>query len=774
MSGETNRLLDLAHALSRRSRRARGRRADRDRRAGDRGAAGDRAAGAAASPARSFLGHQIRIDTDSAYGRARIQRIDGERLRAALGRGERRGGGGLPGRRRGRATSPRSAAAAATPRRSRSPPRSRPTCARSTPTSTASTPPTRASARRRASCDRISYDEMLELASLGAKVLQIRSVEFAKRYGVPLHVRSSFDDSEGTWVVPGGRAMEEVLVVRRRPSTATRRRSPCARARPAGSGGEDLRADRGGEHRRRHDHPERQRGRRRGHDLHRAEDRRRRARCDGRARRRARSAPRASAPTPRSRRSRSSASACAATPASRRACSRSLAAEGINIQMISTSEIKISVVIDAKYGELAVRALHEALVEDGGAGGVSVAKTHPDLRHDAARRLSGRGHRAHARGQAAHRRAARRVRRRTTSRAAGRARTRATRRSSQAMQAAAAQAHQGGRLRLDAARRRARQRGPATCEMLLRAETPVVTIFGKSWDLHVRDELRISREENLELIHDSDPLPEEARRRGDLRRRALLRRLPRQSRVRARVHARRGRRRRRRALPVRHQRRPPAGGDRAPRVDAVRGAVPTPLGIHCHNDSELAVANSLIAVEHGGVQVQGTINGIGERCGNVNLCSVIANLQLKMGYHVRHAGQPAPAAASCRASSTSWPTSSHNKRQAYVGQSAFAHKGGVHVAAVQQATRGPTSTSSRRWSATTSACWCRTSRGAPTSSTRRGSSASTSSSSTATCKHLVQEVKQLEHQGFQFEGAEASLELRMHRDPARRRCATSS
>ena len=62
-----------------------------------------------------------------------------------------------------------------------------------------------------------------------------------------------------------------------------------------------------------------------------------------------------------------------------------------------------------------------------------------------------------------------------------------------------------------------------------------------------------------------------------------------------------------------------------------------PLGIHCHNDCELAVANSLAAVEAGAMQVQGTINGFGERCGNANLCSVIANLQLKLGLRLRRA-----------------------------------------------------------------------------------------------------------------------------------------
>ena len=65
----------------------------------------------------------------------------------------------------------------------------------------------------------------------------------------------------------------------------------------------------------------------------------------------------------------------------------------------------------------------------------------------------------------------------------------------------------------------------------------------------------------------------------------------------------------------------------AERVAAVRKALACEVGIHCHNDCELAVANSLAAVRHGATQVQGTMNGIGERCGNVDLCSVIANLK---------------------------------------------------------------------------------------------------------------------------------------------------
>jgi len=106
-----------------------------------------------------------------------------------------------------------------------------------------------------------------------------------------------------------------------------------------------------------------------------------------------------------------------------------------------------------------------------------------------------------------------------------------------------------------------------------------------------------------------------------------------------------------------------------------------PVGIHAHNDSECAVSNSIIAVELGAVQVQGTINGIGERCGNANLCSIIPNLQIKLGYKclseenlkkLRDVSRFINEIANLR----------HFKRQPFAGDSAFAHKGGIHVSAV--------------------------------------------------------------------------------------------
>jgi 2-isopropylmalate synthase len=217
-------------------------------------------------------------------------------------------------------------------------------------------------------------------------------------------------------------------------------------------------------------------------------------------------------------------------------------------------------------------------------------------------------------------------------------------------------------------------------KLLLGAETPIVTLVGKTWDLHVRDDLRISQKANLEVIADSIAFmkkrvaevmfdaehffdgfranPEyaleclKAAQDGGADWIVLCEtnggRLP---------------------------------GDVRDALQHVARVIKTPLGIDCHNDGELAVANTLAAVEAGATQVQGTINGFGERCGNVNLISVIANLQLKMGKKcvttaqlkkLREVSQLFYELANIQP----------NKRQAFVGDSAFAHKGGLHVSGV--------------------------------------------------------------------------------------------
>ncbi len=298
-------------------------------------------------------------------------------------------------------------------------------------------------------------------------------------------------------------------------------------------------------------------------------------------------------------------------------------------------------------------------------------------------------------------------------------------------------------------------------KMLLEAKTPVVTIFGKSWDLHVRDDLRISKEANLEIIHDTirylkkhvDEVIYDAEHFFDGHRAN-----PEYALETVKVAA-------------------DAGADllclcetnggRLPQevalgIDAVRAAVPDkPIGIHCHNDSELAVANSLLAVEHGAVQVQGTINGFGERCGNVNLCSVVANLQLKMGYDVVSAAQlkrlQELSNFVCELANIE-----PNKRMAFVGMSAFAHKGGVHVAAVQRNREtyehiDPAVVGNHQRVLVSDLS------GRANILYKAKEFGIDLESEDLNIKEVVKQLKQLEHEGFQYEGAEASFHLLMQR-----------
>jgi 2-isopropylmalate synthase len=217
-------------------------------------------------------------------------------------------------------------------------------------------------------------------------------------------------------------------------------------------------------------------------------------------------------------------------------------------------------------------------------------------------------------------------------------------------------------------------------KMLLAADTPAVTLVGKTWDLHVRDDLRISQKANLEVIADSiafmkkrvDEVIFDAehffdgfRANPDYALECLKAAQDGGADWIVLCETNGGR------LP----------GDIRDALAHVNRVIKTPLGIHCHNDGELAVANTLAGVEMGATQVQGTINGFGERCGNVNLISVIANLQLKMGKQCVSAAQ----LKKLREVSQLFYELANiqpNKRQAYVGDSAFAHKGGLHVSGV--------------------------------------------------------------------------------------------
>lgn len=216
-------------------------------------------------------------------------------------------------------------------------------------------------------------------------------------------------------------------------------------------------------------------------------------------------------------------------------------------------------------------------------------------------------------------------------------------------------------------------------QALLAAETKTITLFGKTWSLHVTDALGISLAKNLELIGDSVAYLKNKGRRVFYDAEHFFdgyKTNPEYAlnTIRKAVEA---------------------GAERVILCDTnggtmpweireicetVRRECPVPLGIHAHNDCDMAVANSLVAIETGIVQVQGTINGIGERCGNANLCSIVPNLELKMK-------RPALTDRLSRLKEVSGFVTEianmmPNKHQPYVGDSAFAHKGGVHIHAV--------------------------------------------------------------------------------------------
>lgn len=217
---------------------------------------------------------------------------------------------------------------------------------------------------------------------------------------------------------------------------------------------------------------------------------------------------------------------------------------------------------------------------------------------------------------------------------------------------------------------------------LLEAETPVVTIFGKSWSLHVEKVLGTTFDENLKMIEESVSYLKSHGREvvydaehffdgfladTDYALKTLL-------------AAQNG------------------GADWIVLcdtnggmwsskvkeiVDQVKNSITIPLGIHVHNDSGMAVANSITAVEAGVRQVQGTINGYGERCGNANLITIIPNFQIKLGYPCISADQLKNLSDISRFVDE-LANQKNYSRAPFVGKSAFAHKGGMHVNAVRK------------------------------------------------------------------------------------------
>jgi len=300
----------------------------------------------------------------------------------------------------------------------------------------------------------------------------------------------------------------------------------------------------------------------------------------------------------------------------------------------------------------------------------------------------------------------------------------------------------------------------AGLQALVEANTKVVTIVGKSWDLHVTQVLETNLENNLRIIAESVDFlkskgltvffdaehffdgykanPEYAIQTVEAAAKAgadciVL------------CDTNGG------ALP----------SEIATAIKAVQKAVPIPLGIHVHNDGELAVANSLTAVQAGVIQVQGTINGYGERCGNANLCSIVPALKLKLGIDCITDEQLAKLTEVSHyvAELANLAPSSH---LSYVGTSAFTHKGGLHVSGVMKwedsyqhinpelvgnRPRVVVSELSGKGNIIYKA-------------KELGIALSSKSKQT---RQVLQQIKLLESRGFQYEDADASFELLLHR-----------
>ncbi len=297
-------------------------------------------------------------------------------------------------------------------------------------------------------------------------------------------------------------------------------------------------------------------------------------------------------------------------------------------------------------------------------------------------------------------------------------------------------------------------------QALLAAGTRWVTIFGKSWDLHVTEGLKISLAENLEMIRDTIEYLQSQKRRiiydaehwfdgykhnPDYALKTLNAAI---------------------AAGAEWLVLCDTNGGTLPHeisaiVRNVVGAIPpeVPLGIHTHNDSDTAVANALAAVMEGAKMVQGTINGYGERCGNANLCSLIPNLQLKLGYTCLQDNQLTQLTAASRFVSEV-VNLAPDEHAAFVGRSAFAHKGGIHVSAVE---RNPLTYEHIQPEQVGNCRQIVISEQAGLSNVlakARNFGIELDKHNPA-ARQILQRLKELESEGYQFEAAEASFDLLM-------------
>jgi 2-isopropylmalate synthase len=300
----------------------------------------------------------------------------------------------------------------------------------------------------------------------------------------------------------------------------------------------------------------------------------------------------------------------------------------------------------------------------------------------------------------------------------------------------------------------------AMFKSLLEADVQLITIFGKTWDFHVREALKISLQENLDIVYDSVAYLKKHVETvffdaehffdgyKDNPKYALKCLMAAQN----------------------------AGADCIIPCDTNGGSLPgdiqmifdaiikviqTPLGIHAHNDSDCAVANSVVAVVNGASHVQGTINGLGERCGNANICSVIPDLQIKLGMQcirpeqlkrLRDVARFVNEIANMR----------HFKRQPFVGDSAFAHKAGIHVSAIRK--RPETYEHIRPELVGNSQRVLISDLAGKSNILRKAEEFGIHlDPDSPQIQDIITTLKNLENEGFQFEAAEASFELLMRK-----------
>ncbi|HTR82711.1 MAG TPA: citramalate synthase [Bacteroidota bacterium] len=296
----------------------------------------------------------------------------------------------------------------------------------------------------------------------------------------------------------------------------------------------------------------------------------------------------------------------------------------------------------------------------------------------------------------------------------------------------------------------------ANIKALLDAQTPVVTIFGKTWLLHVRAALQISEEENLEIIEDSvrylkthgKEVVYDAEHFFDgykSDKAYAVKTLHAAEKAGADV------------IVLCDTNGGTLTDEVSEIVQEVKRSLKTPIGIHTHNDSEVAVANALAAIQHGCVHVQGTINGYGERCGNANLCSIIPNLQLKLKYQCVD-DEKLKAITELSHYVSEMANLTHRKNLAYVGESAFAHKGGVHVSAVMKTPATyehiePEEVGNVRRVLVSDLS------GRSNVLYKAKELGIDIDDKSPTVQNIVENLKELEHYGYQYEDAEGSFEL---------------